>query len=309
MLDSLHRRPRGGAPAALLSRLTRGAVPPPPPPPAPPPAEVAPTVDALRRHAVPGYREAPGEPTRDLVARLTRATSSWCWRASTRTRATRGTPRSRPRGSTSSWSSASTTACGRCSRRPASRPRCRRTRSTPWAAARSPPAATSGPRTGWPKRRSVPALRSPTATGCWTSAARCRAAPARAAGVAARRALDRMRPERGRDRLGGRAPRRDRVLRQPAGAAAAGHQGAFDAVLAVSVWSHFAAGAAERWLAEMTRVMRPGGVLAFTIQGVGSPSTWAARRSTRATPPSGWRNSSRADTPSTSRSAARETGA
>ena len=43
-----------------------------------------------------------------------------------------------------------------------------------------------------------------------------------------------------------------------------------DAVFAISVWSHFAHGAAIRWLAEMTRVTRPGGLLIFTTQGTAS---------------------------------------
>lgn len=43
-----------------------------------------------------------------------------------------------------------------------------------------------------------------------------------------------------------------------------------DVVFAVSVWSHFGAGAAERWLAEMRRIIRPGGLLVFTTQSVGS---------------------------------------
>lgn len=46
--------------------------------------------------------------------------------------------------------------------------------------------------------------------------------------------------------------------------------GSLDAVLAVSVWSHFGAGAAERWLDEMRRLLRPGGALVLTIQGPGS---------------------------------------
>ena len=43
-----------------------------------------------------------------------------------------------------------------------------------------------------------------------------------------------------------------------------------DAVFAISVWSHFAAAAAERWLDEMHRLIRPGGVLVFTTQSVAS---------------------------------------
>ena len=46
--------------------------------------------------------------------------------------------------------------------------------------------------------------------------------------------------------------------------------GSLDAALAVSVWSHFDAKAAERWLEEMARLIRPGGVLVFTTQGMGS---------------------------------------
>ena len=46
--------------------------------------------------------------------------------------------------------------------------------------------------------------------------------------------------------------------------------GSLDAVTAVSVWSHFGAGAGRRWLAEMHRLLRPGGVLALTTQGFGS---------------------------------------
>jgi SAM-dependent methyltransferase len=48
--------------------------------------------------------------------------------------------------------------------------------------------------------------------------------------------------------------------------------GSLDAVFAVSVWSHFGAGAAERWLEEMARVVRTGGVLVLTTQGTGSLS-------------------------------------
>lgn len=40
-----------------------------------------------------------------------------------------------------------------------------------------------------------------------------------------------------------------------------------DAVFAISVWSHFAAGAATAWLAEMARVVRPGGALLLSVHG------------------------------------------
>jgi SAM-dependent methyltransferase len=46
--------------------------------------------------------------------------------------------------------------------------------------------------------------------------------------------------------------------------------GSLDAVTSVSVWSHFGARAAQRWLVEMARLVRPGGVLVFTIQSAGS---------------------------------------
>lgn len=43
--------------------------------------------------------------------------------------------------------------------------------------------------------------------------------------------------------------------------------GAFGAVLALSVWSHFAEPAAVRWFGEMHRVLEPGGRLAVSLQG------------------------------------------
>ncbi|HEY6780652.1 MAG TPA: class I SAM-dependent methyltransferase [Thermoleophilaceae bacterium] len=41
----------------------------------------------------------------------------------------------------------------------------------------------------------------------------------------------------------------------------------FDAVFAISIWSHFAEGAALDWLAEMRRIVKPGGRLAFSTHG------------------------------------------
>src|SRR6185503_20533684 len=40
-----------------------------------------------------------------------------------------------------------------------------------------------------------------------------------------------------------------------------------DLVYAISVWSHFAAGAGLRWIEEMRRVLRPGGLLLLTAHG------------------------------------------
>ena len=41
----------------------------------------------------------------------------------------------------------------------------------------------------------------------------------------------------------------------------------FDVVYAISIWSHFAERAALRWLAEMRRILRPGGHLLLTTHG------------------------------------------
>lgn len=41
-----------------------------------------------------------------------------------------------------------------------------------------------------------------------------------------------------------------------------------DGAYAISIWSHFSAGAAEAWLQEMHRVIRPGGTLLLTTHGL-----------------------------------------
>ena len=41
-----------------------------------------------------------------------------------------------------------------------------------------------------------------------------------------------------------------------------------DAVYAISIWSHFNAPAAQRWLDEMRRLIRPGGLLLMTTHGL-----------------------------------------
>jgi SAM-dependent methyltransferase len=43
-----------------------------------------------------------------------------------------------------------------------------------------------------------------------------------------------------------------------------------DFVYAISIWSHFAEAAALRWLDEMRRIVRPGGLLVLTVQGFNS---------------------------------------
>jgi len=49
----------------------------------------------------------------------------------------------------------------------------------------------------------------------------------------------------------------------------------FDVVYAVSIWSHFAQRAALRWLAEMRRILRPGGHLLLTTHGPSSVAFYA----------------------------------
>lgn len=49
----------------------------------------------------------------------------------------------------------------------------------------------------------------------------------------------------------------------------------FDLVFAISIWSHYAEGAAIRWLGEMRRIIRPGGRLVFSTHGLHSISYYA----------------------------------
>ena len=51
--------------------------------------------------------------------------------------------------------------------------------------------------------------------------------------------------------------------------------GAFDFVTAISIWSHYGEPAALRWLAEMHRIIRPGGHLVFSTHGLHSVSYYA----------------------------------
>ncbi|MGB2953036.1 MAG: glycosyltransferase [Gaiellaceae bacterium] len=52
----------------------------------------------------------------------------------------------------------------------------------------------------------------------------------------------------------------------------------FDAVYAISVWSHFAEGAAVSWLEEMDRILKPGGRLVLTTHGYETLSFYARNR-------------------------------
>jgi glycosyltransferase involved in cell wall biosynthesis/SAM-dependent methyltransferase len=51
--------------------------------------------------------------------------------------------------------------------------------------------------------------------------------------------------------------------------------GHFDLVFAISIWSHYAEGAAIRWLEEMHRIIEPGGRLVFSTHGLHSVSYYA----------------------------------
>jgi SAM-dependent methyltransferase len=51
----------------------------------------------------------------------------------------------------------------------------------------------------------------------------------------------------------------------------------FDAVYAISIWSHFGQHAARDWLAEMHRVIRPGGHLLLTFHGMQSIAYYVAQ--------------------------------
>jgi SAM-dependent methyltransferase len=54
--------------------------------------------------------------------------------------------------------------------------------------------------------------------------------------------------------------------------------GMFDVVFAISIWSHFAENAAVRWLNEMHRLVRPGGLLIITTHGYRSIAYLAENR-------------------------------
>jgi O-antigen biosynthesis protein len=52
-------------------------------------------------------------------------------------------------------------------------------------------------------------------------------------------------------------------------------EGAFDFVVAISIWSHYGEQAARRWLAEMHRIVQPGGLFVFSTHGPQSVSFYA----------------------------------
>jgi SAM-dependent methyltransferase len=53
--------------------------------------------------------------------------------------------------------------------------------------------------------------------------------------------------------------------------------GTFDFAYAISIWSHFGEGAALRWLGEMHRLIRPGGLLVITTHGFHSLAYFGGR--------------------------------
>lgn len=57
--------------------------------------------------------------------------------------------------------------------------------------------------------------------------------------------------------------------------------GSLQLVYAISIWSHFAAGAALRWLDEMHRLLAPGGMLVFTAHGLGAIAHFTRRGALR----------------------------
>jgi SAM-dependent methyltransferase len=53
--------------------------------------------------------------------------------------------------------------------------------------------------------------------------------------------------------------------------------GSLQLAYAISIWSHFAEGAALRWLDEMRRLLAPGGLLVLTAHGLGSVADFVRR--------------------------------
>jgi SAM-dependent methyltransferase len=269
MLDSLRRRPRGRAWAEVLARVTNGRVPGPPAPGAEPQPEDR-IVRALMSNRAPAYREAALAPTRGLLARLNRGDGDAVVAAlDAETRAT--------------WNAAPAWMRDHLRLIFGVHHQVQGVLEKTGLVTAMPPV-------------DVHAMgRGPLAAGgdFWT--ADLLGTAILDAGVALAdddRVLD----------FGCSSGRHLRVLRawRPgvrwmgcdpnagaiawAGASLEGIEffvspleppleldpGSLDAVMAVSVWSHFGAGAALRWLEEMARLVRPGGVLALTIQSAGS---------------------------------------
>jgi SAM-dependent methyltransferase len=57
--------------------------------------------------------------------------------------------------------------------------------------------------------------------------------------------------------------------------------GTLDLVYAISIWSHFAAGAGLRWIEEMRRALKPGGLLLLTTHGLTSIGDFVRRNMLR----------------------------
>ena len=55
-------------------------------------------------------------------------------------------------------------------------------------------------------------------------------------------------------------------------------ESSFDCVFAISIWSHFGPEAATAWLAEMHRLLTPGGLLMLTTHSFGSVAYYASKR-------------------------------
>ncbi len=79
--------------------------------------------------------------------------------------------------------------------------------------------------------------------------------------------LARLRPDPGRDRVGSANLPGIAFAQSPEQPPLPYADHRFDFVFAISIWSHFAEPAALAWLAEMRRILRPGGRLVLTTHG------------------------------------------
>jgi SAM-dependent methyltransferase len=270
MLDTLHRRPRGRGLAEVLARVTHGRVPGAAAPGAATPLPEDRIVRALMANRAPAYREAALAPTRDLLARLDRGDGDAVFAAlDAETRAT--------------WDDA---------------PEWMRDHLTLiFGVYHQVPGVLdkTGLVTAMPPDDVHAMGRGPLAAGgdFWTAdllGTAIQDAGVQLAegdrvldfGCSSGRHLRVLRAWRPGVRWMGCDPNAGAIAW--AGASLEGIEffvspleppldldpGSLDAVTSVSVWSHFGAGAALRWLNEMARLVRPGGVLVLTIQGAGS---------------------------------------